>query len=208
MPVTIKRGEPQRTASLGSDLLEAQALVAAPAENVSDEDALAMAREALRELQLLKQQLASMGVDPAATAAATAAADAAGPALAGPAALAASQQLEETIQERDRERLHAAWALEPSLSIQIEPDQTDQQVLARRYARWQSTNQQGPPPDFPPRRFQINGVVVWIAVGRVVQVPASLAALHHATRTLPLLDVTPAGENRVGYWVGDNPFGV
>lgn len=200
---TIKDKGADVAGSLTGDLLEVQASVVAPPENITDEDAIAMAREALRELAALKQQLAAMGISPA-----TAAAGATLPPGLTPAAVGASVQLEAKVQERDEERLRAAWALEHQLPLQIEPDDIDRQVMARRYAKWEQTGRQGAQPWFPPRRFQINGVVIWLDVGRVIQVPASIFNMVENTRTKALLDLIPAGENRVGFWVGDNPFGT
>lgn len=199
MPVTIRKVEEEQAASLAADLLSAQSVVEMP-EAATVQEALAIAQEALREMALLKQQLAGMGIDPvAATQGAT------------PAVNAASAVLDAAIQKGDEMRLREAWAAEPHTSVWLEPDDMDKAVLAARLGRWNVGGQQGPRPSFPARRFQVNGVVMWIEVGKTAQVPESIAALIDNTRSpaLHMLNITPAGEQQFGYWVGDqNPFGV
>jgi hypothetical protein len=201
---SVKDKQEQIADSLTSDLLTAQATIEAPPAVESDEELRAMYRDALREMALLRQQMAEMGRDPGVAAA--------GATLPGvtPAAVAASQQLEEAIQRGDEQRLRAAWEAEPHVSTYLEPDEIERLVLGRRMAKWRASGQQGPQPLFPPRRFQVNGVVLWIQVGKNVQVPVSIAELIENTRNPQMhpLNVMPAGEQQMGYWVGDNPFGV
>lgn len=71
----------------------------------------------------------------------------------------------------ERDRILAAWAAEPRVSIFIAPDENDQRAANEMAAR-------GLEPEFPPRVFQVNGVQLAVPVGESTTVPESIAALH------------------------------
>ncbi|MPZ68606.1 MAG: hypothetical protein GEU71_03660 [Actinobacteria bacterium] len=117
------------------------------------------------------------------------------PELATPTVAAASVALDQRKFENQKRVLEEHWATEPRVMIQIEPNQVEKQILAIKGA-------------YPPRRHQVNGVVVWLEVGKMIEVPKSIAELHLHTRKEPAIKSIPAGEMRVGYYVGDSFPGV
>ncbi len=124
-----------------------------------------------------------------------------------PAVAAASSQLEAASAERDAEVVRRAWAKEPKVRIFIFPTEEDKAVRARKIHAGK-VRKEDTAKGFPPRRFQVNGVTLWVPVNQYVDVPQSIAELYHQSIQQPYLDTIPAGEDVIGYWVGDNPFGA